>query len=336
MTDHPLVSVVIPAHNEAWWINRSLESFLNQTYRKIEVIVVDDGSSDNTPDVASRYPVRVIRHDRCRGEAAARTAGTQAARGEIIVHGEADAVYPAEYVERGLAYFRDTEVMAVSCGEIRVHPEVRGLIADYARVRREATYRLRRRGVRPTYGCHLVRREVFERIGYYDPACTIGNDADFALRIEQAGLRVVWAPDLHFYHADPHTLRGFLRRVFRGNLTRRRFMERWGFWPRGWRMAVFLIWNTYMTMAPLLLAFGVLASPILVAAGGVGLLAESIGPILVHAESREAWFLALRRRQMALVAVFPLLLLLRARAAAYGRLGALLFSGRVSRMVTYD
>lgn len=334
MRDSILVSVVIPVHNEEAWIASCIESFLGQTYKNIEIIVVDDGSTDRSVEIASRYPVFNIRHKECLGEAQARTTGTKAARGEIILHGEADAVYPPDYIQKALVCFQNSQIMAVSCGEIKVFPSLQGIIAEYCRVRREASYILRVKGRKPNFGCHFVRREVFDQIGFYDPSCTTGCDADLALRILKARMQIEYVPDLYFYHADPSTLSSFIRRVFRGSLTQRQYLERWGGWLRGWRKVVFLIWNGFITLIPVFLGLGLLHWEFALLALG-GILIESIGPLLVHEESRKTWQLALKHNKL-LAILMPGILFIRFRAVSFGRLIAMLCPKVVRKIVTYD
>jgi glycosyltransferase involved in cell wall biosynthesis len=336
----PFVSVVIPAHNEEKWLSACIESFYNQTYKNLEIIVVDDGSTDRTFDIIKQYiikqyPIRLIRHEKCLGEARARTSGVKVAKGEIILHGEADAVYPLDYIEKALKYFMDPKVMAVSCGQIKVLNSLNTVMANYYRVRRFASFQMRLRGEKPTYGCHLVRREVFEKIGYYDPSCIVGCDADFALRIQKSGMKIKWASDIYFYHADPSTLSAFLRRTFKGNLYRRHFLERWNMWPRGWKMIGFLLWNIFVTLIPLYFVllwihyfFGILII--------FAVVSESIGPFFLHKESRIALYQAIREKNFLLVLCMPAIMFLRIRAASYGRLGAIFFSNRLKKAVTYE
>lgn len=186
----PRVSVVIPAYNAARYLPQAIDSVLAQTFRDYEVIVVDDGSTDDTPRVLSWYEdeVAVIRQPN-QGRAAARNAGIAAARGEYIAFLDADDLWLPEKLERQLALFRR-------------RPEIGWAYCDYRRLNEkgpeETTY-LRRRGLQPPpEGWILpellatgvawtmtvvVRRECFGRVGLFDPSFPVAQDYDMWLRL---------------------------------------------------------------------------------------------------------------------------------------------------------
>lgn len=90
--DNPLVSVIIPAFNAAWCIDRAIDSVMEQDYRPLELVVVDDGSTDETPgllDARQDHRIRVV-HQRNRGLSGARNTGIRQARGEYLAFLDAD------------------------------------------------------------------------------------------------------------------------------------------------------------------------------------------------------------------------------------------------------
>ena len=99
----PLVSVVVPAYNASKYIGQCIDSLLAQTYRRFEIVVVDDGSTDSTPDVLSGYAglenVRIVRQEN-RGVSAARNAGLSLAKGEYVAFVDSDDVVHPELLER--------------------------------------------------------------------------------------------------------------------------------------------------------------------------------------------------------------------------------------------
>src|SRR5882757_6392481 len=88
--DEPSVSVVIPCFDQAHYLGEAIESALGQTLPPAELIVVDDGSDDNSFEVAGRYPEAVRRRQSHRGVAAARNAGIAASSGDLLVFLDAD------------------------------------------------------------------------------------------------------------------------------------------------------------------------------------------------------------------------------------------------------
>lgn len=108
------VSIIIPALNEEGYIQSAIESALRQDYPHVEVIVVDNGSTDRTVEIVQKYPnVKLIREPE-RGLLNAREAGRLAAKGDIIAQMDADCVAPEHWVSSALTYFADERVVAVS------------------------------------------------------------------------------------------------------------------------------------------------------------------------------------------------------------------------------
>ena len=101
MEPHPLVSVIIPAYNVAEYVDAAIESALAQTYPNIEVVVVNDGSTDDTASVLARYESRItLVTQENRGLAGARNAGLRVAKGAIIGLLDADDMWFPHRVER--------------------------------------------------------------------------------------------------------------------------------------------------------------------------------------------------------------------------------------------
>jgi glycosyltransferase involved in cell wall biosynthesis len=104
----PLVSVIIPTYNRAGLVAEAVASVEAQTFRDLEILVVDDGSTDNTPDVLALLEgVRVLRHPTRRGVAAARNLGAAAARGEWLAFLDSDDLWLPEKLARQMAYLEE-------------------------------------------------------------------------------------------------------------------------------------------------------------------------------------------------------------------------------------
>jgi len=104
----PIVSVIIPTYNRAHVLARAIQSVLNQTYQDFEIIVVDDGSTDNTEEVIKSFNdprIRYIRHEENKGAAAARNTGIKAAKGEFIAFQDSDDEWLPKKLEKQMEAF---------------------------------------------------------------------------------------------------------------------------------------------------------------------------------------------------------------------------------------
>ena len=182
----PLVSVVIPLYNGERFIAETIRSVLAQTMLDLEVVVVDDGSTDGGGKVVQSFgePVRYLFQENA-GVAAARNAGIAAARGEFIAFLDADDVWVARKLERQLAEFRrDPGLGAVGCGLAVVDEHLR-LIRE--QIPATADYEgllLMRDDAGLTSGSRILARAALLRdLGGFDAEMSTSADWDLALRI---------------------------------------------------------------------------------------------------------------------------------------------------------
>jgi glycosyltransferase involved in cell wall biosynthesis len=192
----PLVTVVIPCYKQAGYLGVAIESVLSQTYHNFEIIVVDDGSPDNTSEVASRYDeVRLIRQAN-RGLAGARNRGLAEAKGEHIVFLDADDRLLPEALEVGVRELKARPQCALVAGYHRpIEPdgsplgEEPQLTGTQRRPRPPRdiggdiylTILSRKYHIMP--GTVMYRRSVFESVGQFDPEIKASEDYDLYFRI---------------------------------------------------------------------------------------------------------------------------------------------------------
>lgn len=181
----PLVSVIIPCFNQAHYLEESIESALGQTHGHLEVVVVDDGSSDNTGEVARRYPgLTVVRQDN-RGLAVARNVGLEASRGEYVVFLDADDLLRPHAVASGLAVLEAEPSCALAVGrfdymDAQGEPLPTPRWADPGREHFAALLRANYVGP-PASALH--RRSALEEVGGFDVGLRAAEDYDLYLRI---------------------------------------------------------------------------------------------------------------------------------------------------------
>jgi glycosyltransferase involved in cell wall biosynthesis len=200
------VSVVIPTYNRIYILREALESALAQTYCDFEILVVDDGSSDNTREIVESIKndkIRYIRHDHNRGCSAAYNTGIKEATGHLIAFLDSDDVWKPEYLEHQVNFLTGhPEVGLVFC-----NVEVQGLetpVPSLISLMRAFPELLRTRSeagevvisARQMYVCLLqevpikppavvIRRELFDRVGLFDEAWPSGTDWDLFLRMSR-------------------------------------------------------------------------------------------------------------------------------------------------------
>lgn len=210
----PTVSVLVPAYNAEPYLPTCLESVLNQTYGEVEVIVVDDGSTDATPRLARRYEsrgVRVISQANA-GPNAARNAAFDASRGEYLQYLDADDVLHQEKIERQVRRLSTSEPTAMASGawarftsstdEAVFRPEA--VWADFAPVD-WLTTSWGGGGMMHTAGW-LIPRRVALAAGPWNAArrWAANDDADFFTRALLASSECVFCPDAKsYYRATP-------------------------------------------------------------------------------------------------------------------------------------
>jgi glycosyltransferase involved in cell wall biosynthesis len=180
------VSVIVPTFNGERFLEEALRSALAQTLPPLEVIVVDDGSTDASAEIAEAFgePVRCIRQENA-GVAAARNHGLSVARGEFIAFLDHDDLWPADKLELQVAALRDDSAADIVTGRMRV---LGGSVPGRAwsvEDEREAPG-----------GAHLpaalIRRSAFDRIGALDESVGgASDDLDWVVRARDLGLRTL-------------------------------------------------------------------------------------------------------------------------------------------------
>jgi len=188
----PLVSVLIGVYNARLYLGEAIESVLAQTYRPLELVVVDDGSTDGSGEVARSYGDRLrFASQENAGNGAARNAAVGLASGELYAFLDADDCFFPDKIERQWAELAaDPELEAVF-GHVRefVSPELTP--AETASIRPPAPPR-----PWPAPNLMLIRRDAFHRVGPFSETLAVGVTVDWYARALEAGLRSTMLPEV--------------------------------------------------------------------------------------------------------------------------------------------
>lgn len=180
-----MVTIVIPCFNHARYLGEAIESALAQTSSVVEVVVVDDGSTDDSAAVAARYPVRLIRQAN-QGLSAARNAGLRASRGSVVIFLDADDRLHPGAAEAGAGALEQSPSAMLAFGRCRLIDEDGApLVTKLPRVTARFYEELLRHNYIWTPAMAVYQREVFDRVGEFDPRCNPSADYDMYLRIAE-------------------------------------------------------------------------------------------------------------------------------------------------------
>jgi len=192
----PLVSCVVPVFNGEGYLREALESIFTQTYPRLEVIVVDDGSTDRTATVLAVFGDRIRSlWQSNQGPAAARNLGLRAARGEFIAFLDADDLWHPEKLERQMAQFRSRPELDCCVTHVQNFwvPELQAEADKYR------DHRITR--PLPGYVTQTLcaRRDVFTEVGLFNIDLTHGDSADWFLRAAKKGSVMALLPEVLTY-----------------------------------------------------------------------------------------------------------------------------------------
>jgi glycosyltransferase involved in cell wall biosynthesis len=201
----PLVSVIVPVYNGERFLAEALDSVCAQGYSPLEVIVVDDGSTDQTAKVVDKFKDKVVYFfQQNSGPAAARNKGIASARGAFIAFLDADDLWAPNKVERQVDYLLQ-------------HPET-GCVFTHQRIviepGTEWPHWLREEFLQNDHigyipSSLIVRRPVFGQLGNFDPSYRTAEDYDWFFRAKEAGITMAVLPETLLH-----------KRIHDSNLTR--------------------------------------------------------------------------------------------------------------------
>lgn len=222
-SDSTLVSVIIPNFNYAHYLEEAIESVLNQTHPAIEVIVVDDGSTDNSIEIANRYLTRITLVSKTNGGvSSARNVGIANATGSFICFLDADDFWETDKVEMQLKKASEGKTGLVYSGILECDSKLIPLreIQPIFQGDCEDKYRFRPGSAVAILGTStaLISRDVLDEVGLFDLELNTSADWDFLRRISKiTDFGYVSSPLVRYRKHATNMSAGSLSRYYRDN-----------------------------------------------------------------------------------------------------------------------
>lgn len=280
-----MISVVVPAYNAEDTLPACLDALQHQTLAPDEIILVDDGSSDETAAIAREYDGVTVLSQKNQGPAAARNLGVRRASGDIVLFTDADCAPAPQWAEALTSIFDECDDIVGAKGTYRTRQQ--GLVPRF--VQEEYAFKYKRMAGRDTIDfidtySAAYRRDIFLQNGGFQAVFPVASveDQEFSFRLARKGYRMVFVPDAVVYHQHDKNIFEYFRRKH-GIGYWKAFLLRWLpektfsdshtpasqrwqipllglagilgtaglFWPPAWVPAVLLLVAFYLTAIPL-------------------------------------------------------------------------------------
>src|SRR6185437_13622682 len=214
LKEYPKVSVIVASYNGARTLKLCLESLRKLNYPNCEVILVDDGSTDATRQIASAFPsVRCIRHEKNFGLSVARNTGISAATGEIVAFTDSDCRADEDWLYYIVGTLTGSEFVGVGGPNLLPPEDSRVAAAVMVSPGGPAHVMLTDREAEHIPGCNMAfYKRALDEIGGFDPIFTkAGDDVDVCWRLQEAGCRIGFSPSAFVWHYRRSTIAAYLK-----------------------------------------------------------------------------------------------------------------------------
>ena len=221
LTDYPFVSIIIPVRNRPAQIEECLHSLMKLEYptKKLEIIVVDDASIDQTPQKVATFPVNLITLKENKQASYCRNFAASKAQGDILAFIDSDCLADPLWLQELIPAFKDPSLSAL--GGMVDSYFVNSPLDRYEQVKSSLIIdrRMRRSSKNENFfyvpSCNLlVRSDVFKKINGFEEKLFVGEDVDFCWRLQDAGYQVEFRPLGTVYHKHRNEIKAFSRRRF--------------------------------------------------------------------------------------------------------------------------
>lgn len=210
----PTLSIIVPVHNGGEAFRQCLHSLSTVASKVLEIIVVDDGGTDDSSKLAAQMGARVIRLPLSGGPARARNQGAQVARGDILLFIDADVTLTVDTIEQVVATFRDRPHLAALIGSYDDAPGSANFLSQYKNLFHHYTHQTGWEEASTFWGaCGAIRREVFGAVGGFDESYRHPSveDIELGYRLKRAGYSIQLCKQIQVKHLKRWEVGSLLR-----------------------------------------------------------------------------------------------------------------------------
>lgn len=194
------ISVVIPTYNREHILRSAIDSLLNSGIKPFEIIVVDDGSSDNTEKMVHDFSeVKFLKQEH-RGAAAARNKGGFAAQGDLIFFTDSDCIVDKNCLENiNNEFLKDKELSVISCKVLGITKGFWSKCHDYSHFHSLMLPDYKERKFACGSG-FVIKNNVFKAVKGFNENCRVAEDEDLGLRVYEQKGKIIYSPKCVVYH----------------------------------------------------------------------------------------------------------------------------------------
>ncbi|NBI28189.1 glycosyltransferase family 2 protein [Chengkuizengella marina] len=220
MSNHVLVSVVIPNYNYEKTLHNCLEALQKQTYKNIEIIFVDDGSTDHSVEIAEKYPCKII-ETKNKGVSSARNTGVENSAGEIVFFLDSDVALFEDAIENTVNQFSKDPSLGSVCGIYAKEAMFNDSLIEEYRTLQNYFWRKSSEGYVTAgfFSLGAVKKSVFNELGGFNKELNNSEDIEFGHRLNQ-NYRLLLTSKVMGYHDEEDQLGNLMRKMHERALQR--------------------------------------------------------------------------------------------------------------------
>jgi len=225
-TKNPTFSIIIPVKNGAHSLSETLKSISKQNYKDFEVIVVDDGSTDDTPNIVNKFKGTLIKLPKSYGAAYARNKGAEKAKGSFLIFLDADIILFKDALKRAQEYIKRNPKFLVFFGTFSPNLRFKNLFSQYKHLYL-CYYYLRQGKQLHTIDTSLtfIKKEVFDKFKF-NSDIKISEDTELGMRLTKAGYIITNPKNINMEHVKYYSFKSFFKTDFvRGMRFSRLFLK---------------------------------------------------------------------------------------------------------------